>query len=345
MPSWGEIRQEIATAPKRYKLEDGVSAFDAVRRQYLVKHSATTQRAVILYATKWTEGAIESPQNISIAFGDVHGLMETTHKIKEKSLDLIIHSPGGSPEAAEAIVTYLRSIFSNIRVIIPHMAMSAATMIACAADRIVMGKHSFIGPIDPQLQIMTPVGPRAVACQSVLAQFEQAQRECVDPSKINAWIPMLSQFGPDLLQLCLNATQLGKSLVKKWLCENMFASHPDGNAKANHVAEWLGTHNNFLTHGRPISRVEAIGHGLVVENLEDDPALQDLVLSIYHATSHTFSGTGAVKIIENHVGRAYIIQMQQVFVEAGGPSPPSIPTPPSSVAATPAPPRAWKRGA
>jgi len=61
------------------------------------------------------------------------------------SSTFFLHSPGGSIEAAEAIVTYLRSKFAHIRAIVPHSAMSAATMIAMACDEIVMGKHSFLG--------------------------------------------------------------------------------------------------------------------------------------------------------------------------------------------------------
>jgi ClpP class serine protease len=40
--------------------------------------------------------------------------------------------------------------------------MSAATMVACAANQIVMGKHSFLGPIDPQLILQTALGNRLV---------------------------------------------------------------------------------------------------------------------------------------------------------------------------------------
>jgi ClpP class serine protease len=56
--------------------------------------------------------------------------MGVFYELKGKDLDLIVHSPGGSPEATEAIVTYLRSKFNDIRVIVPQAAMSAATMLA-----------------------------------------------------------------------------------------------------------------------------------------------------------------------------------------------------------------------
>ncbi|WP_337461520.1 hypothetical protein [Jutongia sp.] len=67
-----------------------------------------------------------------------------------KGLDLVLHTPGDSPAAAEAIVNYLRAKFGNdIRVIVPQLAMSAGTMIACSAKQIIMGKQSSLGPIDP----------------------------------------------------------------------------------------------------------------------------------------------------------------------------------------------------
>ncbi|MBM6683707.1 ATP-dependent Clp protease proteolytic subunit [Collinsella intestinalis] len=59
---------------------------------------------------------------------------------REKGLDLILHTPGGEIAAAEAIVNYLRSCFSDITAIIPQLAMSAGTMIACACNQVVMGR-------------------------------------------------------------------------------------------------------------------------------------------------------------------------------------------------------------
>ena len=84
--------------------------------------------------------------------------MSALHGLKGKVLDLVLHSPGGSLEAADQIVQYIRSKYEHIRAIIPQNAMSAATMIACACDEIVMGKQSAIGPTDPQITFPTPSG-------------------------------------------------------------------------------------------------------------------------------------------------------------------------------------------
>ncbi len=82
----------------------------------------------------------------------------------------MLHTPGGSVAAAESIVDYLKRMFGNdVRTIVPQIAMSAGTMVACACKTIVMGSHSNMGPIDPQL--------RGFPAQEVLAEIERAYHE------------------------------------------------------------------------------------------------------------------------------------------------------------------------
>jgi Serine dehydrogenase proteinase len=317
MPSWGEIGREIASLNPS-QVPAGASPFDVVRRKYLAQMHGLTGRSTIVYATKWTMpsvGAVVHPDMLSITANDIHGFMEAVYGLANRDLDLIIHSPGGSAEAAEAMVLYLRSKFDHIRVFVPHMAMSAATMVACAADQIVMGNHSFIGPIDPQLQLQTAFGARIVAAQAIIQQFEMAKAESADPVKMRAWLPMLSQYGPDLLATCINASELSKTLVRDWLTKFMFKSDPDGAQKARDIAAWLGSHDVFKTHGRPLSRTVAQQHQLNIVELESSQALQDAVLSIYHAVAHTLAGTGAVKVIENHLGKAHLQMVQTMRSE------------------------------
>ena len=78
--------------------------------------------------------------------------MSTVYKMdKTKGLDLFLHTPGGDATAVESIVKYLQCVFGkNIIAIVPQMAMSAGTMLACSCKKIIMGKHSSLGPIDPQ---------------------------------------------------------------------------------------------------------------------------------------------------------------------------------------------------
>jgi ClpP class serine protease len=154
MPTWSQIFDELSEERNRNPFP-----FDWVRRKYLTLLNKYTDRNVILYATNWTTttGLPIDPGAISITDEDIQGLMEVVHGLNGgKGLDLILHSPGGVAEATEAFVTYLRTKFNDIRVIIPYAAMSAATMLACSANKIVMGKHSFMGPVDPQMILQKP---------------------------------------------------------------------------------------------------------------------------------------------------------------------------------------------
>jgi len=66
-------------------------------------------------------------------------------------LDLVLHTPGGLVLASLQIAYALRERKGKVTAFVPHYAMSGGTLIALAADEIVMCKHSVLGPIDPQL--------------------------------------------------------------------------------------------------------------------------------------------------------------------------------------------------
>jgi len=198
MPTWGEILREIQTSAQG---RGGNPDFDGIRRKYLGELSALTGRPAIVYATRWLAGS-SGGEDLLITLEDMQGLMEECHGIPAPSLDLILHSPGGSPEATLSIVRYLRTKFTDIRAFIPLAAMSAATMWALACDRIVMGKHSQLGPIDPQMVTLFGQFP----ARAIINQFEEAQKECAaDPSRIAAWLPTFQQCGPALIALCRDA--------------------------------------------------------------------------------------------------------------------------------------------
>jgi hypothetical protein len=338
MPTWGEILIELQQTAQTIQqqiqagqLASTTSPFDVVRRKYLTALAARTGRPVILYASKWTAPGIE-PSLISIGPEDVHGFMEVMHGLPVGGLDLVLHLPGGSAESAESLVTYIRSRFNDVRVLVPHAAMSAATMLACSADRIVMGKHSFLGPIDPQFIIQTDLGRASVAAHAIEEQFSLAKREIQENSAVlPAWLPILRQYGPALIIQCQLARQLSESLVTDWLNRYMFADSASSgqNSPGAEIAHKLADHSLFKSHSRFIGREQAKGLGLVVNDLESDNALQDDTLSVFHATAHTFNATPCVKIIENHLGKAYIKQQQIFAMPQQAPGPLPMPPQPS----------------
>lgn len=311
MPTWGQILKELQTT----KAPSGSGwDFDGIRRKYLKELHDYTKRAVIIYYTAFLESRQVPPPDIQIGLQDIQGFMEAVSNVDEKQLDLIIHSPGGSAEAAESVVTYLRKRFDHIRVFVPVAAMSAATMIALSADEIVMGQHSQLGPIDPQFAIQTPEGLRAAPAKAILNQFELAKKECKEASNLAAWMPILRGYMPGLLTQCQDSRTLAVRMVSTWLKQYMFVNDKEGEAKATAIADWFADYESFFTHGRRVSPDEAIAKGLKVTWLESDGKLQDAVLSVHHTVAHTFAGTPAAKIVENHNGRAWIKMSGQVMM-------------------------------
>jgi ClpP class serine protease len=69
----------------------------------------------------------------------------------KRPIDLVLHTPGGLVLAAEQIAQALHRHAAPVTVFVPHYAMSGGTLIALAADDIVMGENAVLGPVDPQL--------------------------------------------------------------------------------------------------------------------------------------------------------------------------------------------------
>ena len=219
---------------------------------------------------------------------------------KTKGLDLILHTPGGDISATESLVVYLQGIFGkDIRVIIPQMAMSAGTMISCCAKEIIMGKHSNLGPIDPQYGMYRAHG--------IIEEFENIKQEHVaNPLGTQVWGPILSKYTPTLVGECQKVIDWSNGLVKQWLIKNMFEDIPDAEDKANNVVENIGSHALTKSHSRHLHIDYLRNIGLNIKALEDDTQLQDKVLSIHHSTMITISSTKAAKIIENQNGVSFI---------------------------------------
>lgn len=353
MPTWGELARELQDLQTQVtqqlaQLPPGTavpSPHDLVRRKYLRALSDRTGRSVIIYGTAWLENRPGVPPDvISIHLGDLQGLMEACSNITEsRQLDLILHSPGGSAEAADSMMRYLRTQFDHVRAIVPLAAMSAATMMALACDEIVMGDHSQLGPIDPQFTIGTPEGPRGAPGQAIEDQFERAKQElAATPESIGAWLPILRSYAPGLLAMCDHQRALAQEFAARALAEHMFKHDTNGEQKARDAAEWFSDFSAFRSHGRRVGREEALGQGLKVTRLEDDDAFQDAVLTVHHAVQHTFTGTLCAKLVENHLGRAWMRMAGEQSVQIvaapvplgpgpGGPVMVPIPLPPGLI--------------
>ncbi len=294
MPNWNQVLTEILDEQKT----QGLSALDVVRRRYLHKLAERTGRNVIAYYS----GFLQRPNmaGVEINDDDKNGFMLCVHELdRRKGLDLILHTPGGNIAATQSLVHYLREMFGrDIRALIPQIAMSAGTLIACSCKAIVMGKQSNLGPTDPQLS-----GFPAIA---VRAQFDEAYDQIMaDTRAANVWQPILAQLGPSFLKECDWAIDWARDFLESTLLENMLKDVPEAARCVKEIVAKM-TGNDTKRHDRHYHYQECISFGLTIESLEADPGMQDDLLTVHHCFMHTLSIATCLKITENHLGRALI---------------------------------------
>ncbi len=293
MGNWKELADEIS------KLG---STHDIVRRLYLKKLHEITERNVVAYYSGWLQKQV-NPWIASINDNDKNGFMSVLKGLdRSKGLDLILHTPGGETAATESLVDYLRNLYgTNIRAIVPQLVMSAGTMIACSCNVILMGKHSSLGPIDPQLN--------GIHCQGVVEEFQKAYNEIKnDPAKIPVWQPIIAKYPPTFIGECQKAITWSEYLVKKWLGTGMLMDlcEPLRSETAAKIVDEIGSHDLTLSHSRHLPPERCKELGLKISMFEDNGDLQNAILTVHHAFIHTLSSTPACKIIENQEGSAFI---------------------------------------
>ena len=295
MPNLHEISKEIR------------AGHGAVRARYLTALHEKTGRNIILYYSGWLQKP--GAPGLYINDLDMNGFKAVIPGLSPgKGLDLILHTPGGEVAATEAIVDYLRAKFgANIRVIVPQLAMSAGTMIACAAKEVLMGKHSSLGPIDPQIG--------NVAAQGVVQEFKRAHKEIKkDPSKIAVWRPIIAQYHPTLVGECEQWIAWANEMAREWLETGMLKGRKMAKKEAKRIVDKLTNPGLTKSHSRHLSAQFCKKIGMTVEMMESDQKLQDAVLSLHHACMLTLMETASGKIIANHNG----VEVEQRVVRRGG---------------------------
>ncbi len=298
MPNWNEVHNEI-----QYMQVQGANAQTQVRKKYLGALHKHTGRNLITYYSGWLSKGPVFGSDINDE--DKNGFMTTIHKLdRTLGLDLMLHTPGGGIAATQSIVTYLQKMFgNNIRAFVPQISMSAGTIIACCCKEIWMGKESNLGPTDPQLG--------GIPAHGVVQEFKRAVREIKkDPAKVVLWQQIIGQYRPTFLGQCENAIRWSNTFVEQQLKDGMFATRADKQARAKKVTKALSNYAANKTHDRHLDSDACKKMGLTIMDLESDPTLQDLVLTVHHCYMDFLMNSPAYKIIENQNGTALIKNLQ-----------------------------------
>jgi ClpP class serine protease len=126
---------------------------EASRRRLIARiEQARRSRVVLLVHRQETMSLLGFPLFRYIDVNDSEEVIRAIHLTDpEIPLDLVLHTPGGLVLAATQIARAVFKHKGKVTVFVPHYAMSGGTLIALAADEIVMCEHAVLGPVDPQL--------------------------------------------------------------------------------------------------------------------------------------------------------------------------------------------------
>ena len=201
---------------------------------------------------------------------DIRPFVDLLHHVKSgEKLDLLLHTMGGSGDAAEKLVRMIRRRIgqAELRVIVPEIAKSAGTLIVLGADCVVMSDMSELGPIDPQMRFADSSGlVRWHPVQNYLDAYEELSNAVnQNPNNVAAQL-MLSKLDPATVKLCQAAMERTRTCAEGLLQQGMFRE--TGNWTRT-VGDLLDT-VRWLSHSQMISWEDAQhpNLGLVVEHLE-----------------------------------------------------------------------------
>jgi ATP-dependent protease ClpP protease subunit len=256
---------EPITGPTQTPLFHSLEQARYVRQAQFRAIEARTGRRLIAYCG----GPLTSIQ----AF-DVPPFVDLLHDVDAGSdLDLLLQTPGGDVDQAERIVLMCRKRVGTgtFRVVVPDSAKSAGTLIAIAADEIIMGEPSELGPIDPQITTTAANGqPITRPAQSILDGLQAIIDGAPEGQISPAYFPLLDKLDPALIDFCEKALARSRQFAERFLSTYMLKDDPE---RATATAVTLNNVSEHLSHGAVIDAEKALAMGLKVRAL---PPTDDL---------------------------------------------------------------------
>jgi len=264
-------------------------------------------RPLLIYSSKFINALPGTPNNIDIS--DIDGFTDLVQSIrgKSKSVDVLLHSPGGQPDATERIVHILRNDFEEVHFIVPHSAYSAATMLALSGDSITLHPSATLGPIDPQIN--------GTPARSIKRGFDKVKEiiKTEGPEALPAYIPLIEKYSLDLLEICEDSEKLSKELVSNWITDFMLKGKEKHQGQVKDSVEYFSDYDTHLLHSRPLVINKLKKFDLNIYQSEDP--LTELIWEAYVHINGFFGLTAFVKLYENRYGVSWGTQFQQMVIQ------------------------------
>lgn len=198
---------------------------------------------------------------------------------KRDAVAVVLDTPGGVVEVVESMATALRREYGEVSVIVPDKAMSAGTLFALSADRILMDHMSCLGPLDPQVVN----GGKLIPALPYLNQFERYKRKSAENRLTAAESVMAGKFDATEMFRFEREKSISIELLVKWLAACRFenwkvdgksASLSEKKKRAEETAALLNDQSQWQSLSRPLSReVLRSEVGMEIGDLEENEPL------------------------------------------------------------------------
>ncbi|HEX4639186.1 MAG TPA: ATP-dependent Clp protease proteolytic subunit [Chthoniobacterales bacterium] len=154
------------------------------KRMIRLIESKRKSRVVLLVHRQETMSLLGFPLFRYIDINDSEEVLRAIHMTDpEIPIDLVLHTPGGLVLAATQIARAIFKRKGKVTVFVPHYAMSGGTLLALAADEIVMCEHAVLGPVDPQLGEYPAASILKAAHQKPVAEVDDKTLILADQSE------------------------------------------------------------------------------------------------------------------------------------------------------------------
>jgi hypothetical protein len=239
---------------------------DRYLRQLLIRdiEELSGRRLVVYFANRFENAQIDHRDCTFAAelFGDVGA----------EPVDVLLETVGGATDATESLITVIRNLTKDLRVIVANAAKSNGTLVGLAAKSIIMGAPSELGPIEPLVN--------NIPC-SILLQPQIAAQN----------FP-LHKFG----EFALNQS---RKLARTLLSEGMMHGRPP--AEIDDVVQKLSSRDVYFSHGSAIDHQEAAALGLAIQYLPPEDPLWERIWLLHCMYEHDCRKARFLKIFEGRV--------------------------------------------
>lgn len=269
-------------------------------------YNKKTNSFLMVYA-----GALsKSIPGVSMGMEDYYTIFDILKKNTSTKLNFYIETPGGSGEACEEIVRFLRNKYTEISYIIAGEAKSAGTIMALSGDEILMTDSGSLGPIDAQVQI----GRCVQSAYDYMDWVNKKRKQAKNNNKLNPFdATMVAQISPGELNGVYNSLNFAKDLVVDWLPKYKFKNWNITDTKkrkvtpkmkkerARKIVAQLINHKKWRSHARSFKIQDLENIGLKIKRIDDDIDISDLVYKIQMVIKLLFNSSTVYKIfaIEN----------------------------------------------